>query len=55
MQLAASGEIRFEPNHHYEAVGPMTGITTRNMAVLVVENRAFGNRSFCTVNEESAT
>ena len=29
----------------------MTGITTRNMAVLVVENRAFGNRAFCTVNE----
>ncbi|MEO7937462.1 MAG: DUF1116 domain-containing protein, partial [Burkholderiaceae bacterium] len=49
--LAGSGEIRFEPNHHYDAVGPMTGITTRNMAVLVVENRAFGNRAFCTVNE----
>ena len=50
-KLAASGEIRFEPNHHYDAVGPMTGITTRNMALLVVENRAFGNRAFCTVNE----
>jgi hypothetical protein len=50
-RLAASGEIRFEPNHHYDGVGPMTGITTRNMAVLVVENRAFGNRAFCTVNE----
>jgi hypothetical protein len=50
-KLAASGEIRFEPNHHYDAVGPMTGMTTRNMAVLVVENRAFGNRAFCTVNE----
>ena len=31
--------------------GPMTGITTRSMAVLVVENRAFGNRAFCTLNE----
>ncbi|HJU23170.1 MAG TPA: DUF1116 domain-containing protein [Casimicrobiaceae bacterium] len=50
-RLAASGEIRFEPNHHYGGVGPMTGITTRGMAVLVVENRAFGNRAFCTVNE----
>ncbi|MEO8849857.1 MAG: DUF1116 domain-containing protein [Casimicrobiaceae bacterium] len=50
-RLAASGEISFEPNHHYDAVGPMTGMTTRNMAVLVVENRAFGNRAFCTVNE----
>jgi hypothetical protein len=51
MRLAASGEIRFEPNHHYDAVGPMTGMTTPGMAVLVVENRAFGNRAFCTVNE----
>jgi hypothetical protein len=50
-KLAASGEIKFEPNHHYNGVGPMTGVTTRNMAVLVVENRAFGNFSFCTVNE----
>jgi hypothetical protein len=50
-RLAASGEIRFEPNHHYDAVGPMTGMTTPNMAVLVVQNRAFGNRAFCTVNE----
>ena len=51
MALAASGAIAFEPNHHHDAVGPMTGMTTRGMAVLVVENRAFGNRAFCTVNE----
>jgi hypothetical protein len=50
-ELAGSGEIRFEPNHHYHCVGPMTGITTRSMAGFVVENRAFGNRAFCTINE----
>ena len=50
-ELAASGEIRFAPNHHFDAVGPMTGLTTRTMPVMVVENRAFGNRAFCTVNE----
>lgn len=49
--LAASGGVLFEPNHHYGGVGPMTGITTPNMPVFVVENRAFGNRAFCTVNE----
>ena len=49
--LAASGAIAFEPNHHHDAVGPMTGMTTRGKAVLVVENQAFGNRAFCTVNE----
>ena len=50
-EFAASGEIRFAPNHHFDAVGPMTGLTTRTMPVMVVENRAFGNRAFCTVNE----
>ncbi|MCZ6533832.1 MAG: DUF1116 domain-containing protein [SAR324 cluster bacterium] len=50
-QLAASGGLDFHPNHHYGAVGPMTGLTTRGQAVLVVENRAFGNRAYCTLNE----
>ena len=50
-ELAASGEIAFQPNHHFNAVGPMTGVTTPSMAVMVVENRAFGNRAFCTINE----
>ncbi|HZO01869.1 MAG TPA: DUF1116 domain-containing protein [Burkholderiales bacterium] len=49
--LAASGAVKFAPNHHFGAVGPMTGITTRSMPLLVVENRAFSNRSFCTINE----
>jgi hypothetical protein len=54
-KLAVSGSIRFAPNHHFGAVGPMTGVTTRSMPLLVVENRAFpreGNaRAFCTINE----
>jgi hypothetical protein len=27
-QLAASGGVELHPNHHFGAVGPMTGITT---------------------------
>ena len=50
-ELAASGAVEFHPNHHFDAVGPMTGITTRSMPVMVVENRAFGNRAYCAVNE----
>jgi hypothetical protein len=50
-RLAASGEIEFAPNHHHGAVGPMTGITTRSMPLLVVENKAQGNRALCTINE----
>jgi hypothetical protein len=49
--LAASGAVTFAPNHHFGAVGPMTGITTRSMPLLVVENRAFGNLAACTINE----
>jgi len=49
--LAASGGVQFAPNHHHGAVGPMTGITTRSMPLLVVENRAFGNRAACALNE----
>jgi hypothetical protein len=50
-RLAASGGVRFEPNHDHGAVGPMTGVTTGGMPVLVVENRAAGNRAYCTINE----
>jgi hypothetical protein len=50
-ELAASGAFAFAPNHHFGAVGPMTGITTRSMPLLLVENRAFGNWAACTINE----
>lgn len=49
--LAAAGGVAWHPNHHFGAVGPMTGITTTSMPVMVVENRAFGNRAWCTINE----
>jgi len=50
-KLAAGGGVQFAPNHHFGAVGPMTGITTRSMPLLLVENRAFGNRALCALNE----
>ena len=48
---AAGGQFRFEPNHHHGAVGPMTGMTTLSQPLLVVENRTFGNRAYCAINE----
>ena len=48
---AAAGHFTFHPNHHFGAVGPMTGMTTVSQPVFIVENRAFGNRAFCTINE----
>jgi hypothetical protein len=49
--LAASGKIRFDPCHHHNAVGPMAGVMTASMPVWIVENKAFGNRAYCTLNE----
>jgi Protein of unknown function (DUF1116) len=50
-KLAAAGAVELYPNHHFDAVGPMTGLTTRSMPVLVVENRSFANRAYATLNE----
>ncbi len=50
-RMAETGAIAFEPNHHHDCVGPMTGMTTRGQMLLVVENRTFGNRAYCAINE----
>lgn len=49
--LAASGKIRFDPCHHHDSVGPMAGVMTASMPVWIVENKAFGNKAYCTLNE----
>jgi hypothetical protein len=49
--LAASNQIEFAPCHHYQAVGPMAGIISPSMPVFIIENKAFGNRAYCTQNE----
>jgi len=50
-KLAASGEIDFEPCHDHSTVGPMAGIVTFSMPVWVLENKAYGNKSYATLNE----
>lgn len=49
--LAARGGIELSPCHHHLAVGPMAGVTSASMPVMVVENVAHGNRAHCTFNE----
>jgi hypothetical protein len=49
--LAASGQVQFRPNNDCGAVGPMAGVISWSSALWVVENRAFGNRAFCNLNE----
>jgi hypothetical protein len=45
--LLEKGEIKLEPNHHHQTVGPMAGTISPSAPVWVVENKAFGNRAFC--------
>jgi hypothetical protein len=49
--LVDAGKITFLPCHSVGAVGPMTGIITSSMPLMVVENREYGNRAYATLNE----
>ena len=49
--LAKKSTFKFAPNHEFGAVGPMTGMTTISQMLLVVENKTFGNRAYCAINE----
>jgi Protein of unknown function (DUF1116) len=49
--LAEAGALDFEPCHHYNAVGPMAGIISPSMPVVVVEDSVHGNITFATLNE----
>jgi len=50
-KIAASGEIEFSPCHHHQMVGPMAGIVSPSMPVYILENEAFGNKAYATMNE----
>jgi hypothetical protein len=50
-EYAASGKLHYDPCHHHDAVGPMAGVVTSKMPVWIVENKAYGNRAYCTLNE----
>src|SRR2546429_7542107 len=49
--LVERQQVQFAPCHHHGAVGPMAGVTTASMPVYIIENRAFGNRAYSTLNE----
>lgn len=50
-RMASRGDVHFEPCHQHQTVGPMAGMTTYSMPVLIVENRAAGNRAYSILNE----
>jgi hypothetical protein len=49
--LLASGGVGFMPCHWAGVVGPMGGITSGSMPLLVVEERTGGGKAYCTLNE----
>lgn len=50
-KLVESGEIKLEPCHHHQAVGPMAGVTCPSMSVYILENTTHGNTSYSNLNE----
>ncbi|MBI2762590.1 MAG: DUF1116 domain-containing protein [Chloroflexi bacterium] len=50
-ELAESGAIAFAPCHHHATVGPMAGVVSPSMPVVVVENAPGGTRAHATLNE----
>ena len=50
-RLAASDQISFAPNHHYNAVGPMAGIISPNMPVFVIQDRKHDHKVYSNFNE----
>lgn len=50
-KLLDAGEVEFFPCHSVDAVGPMGGITSANMAVIKVYNKVHDNYAYCNINE----
>ncbi len=50
-RLGASGTLELAPCHSQAAVGPMAGVVSPSMPMFAVENGAFGNTAYCTLNE----
>ena len=50
-RLAESGGVAFAPAHHFDAVGPMAGVTSPSMPLYVVEDATTGKRAYCNLNE----
>lgn len=50
-RMGDRGEVEFAPCHHFGAVGPMAGVISPSMPVLVVRNAAYGNLAVSNLNE----
>jgi hypothetical protein len=53
LALADAGEVALLPNHDAGGVGPMSGVVTGSMPVLVARDEATGATAWCPLNEGS--
>ena len=50
-KIAATDKIEFSPCHEHKTVGPMAGVVSYSMPVSIIENKEYGNKAYCTLNE----
>ncbi|MDA4124504.1 MAG: DUF1116 domain-containing protein [Thaumarchaeota archaeon] len=50
-KLVEEGEVVLEPDHHYDAVGPMAGVISPSMPVYELVDRKFGTKTYSNMNE----
>ena len=50
-KLLENGKITLSPNHHHDAVGPMTGIISSSMPVIVTKDLNSGSKVYSSFNE----
>lgn len=50
-RLAAAGRIRLAPCHSRATVGPMAGVVSPSMPLVVIHDAEYGGTAYCTLNE----
>jgi hypothetical protein len=49
--IGEAGGLELAPCHSRGSVGPMAGVVSPSMPMFAIENAAFGNTAYCTLNE----
>jgi hypothetical protein len=52
VKLIQQGDIEFSPNHEHDAVGPMAGVISPSLPVLIIKNEKYGNTCFGRIVEQ---
>ncbi len=50
-KLLSSGQVKIEPTHSRNAVGPMAGVISPSMPVYEIYDQKWGNRTYSNLNE----